>query len=57
MQFRRLLHVFFVKLDVYFSFYWESLKSVKQSAVFDHLLEINCSVNLAYLDVLVSHAR
>ena len=33
------------------------LKSVKQSAVFDHLLECNCSIDFDHFDVLASDAN
>ena len=33
------------------------LKSVKQSAVSDHLLECNCSIDFDYFDVLASDAN
>ena len=33
------------------------LKSVKQSALFDHLLECNCSVYFDHFDILVSDVK
>ena len=33
------------------------IKSVKQSAVSDHLLECNCSIDFDHFDVLTSHAN
>ena len=33
------------------------LKSVKQSAVSDHLLEYNCSIDFNYFDLLASAAN
>ena len=33
------------------------LKSVKQSAVFDHLLECNCSMQTDHFDILAFYAN
>ena len=33
------------------------LKSVKQSAISDHLLECNCSIDFNHFDILVSDAN
>ena len=35
----------------------KSLKSVKQSAVSDHLLECNCSIEFDHFDILASDAN
>ena len=35
----------------------KSLKCVKQSAVSDHLLECNCSIDFDHFNILASHAN
>ena len=35
----------------------KSLKSAKQLAVFDHLLECNCSIDFDHFDILASDAK
>ena len=39
------------------NFSGKRLKSVKQSAVSDHLLECNCSIDFDHFDILTSDAN
>ena len=42
---------------VIYSLTGKRLKSVKQSAVYDHLLKYNCSIDFDHFDILASDAN